>query len=125
MSDHPIEGLMATAMQKIKEMVDVNTIIGEPVRVSPDMAIIPVSRVSLGFASGGSDFAGKKESANLFGGGAGAGMTIVPVGFLVVKAGEVKLLQLRETGGVADAIITGAPDLIETIKKAFSKEGKE
>ncbi|MCI7084590.1 sporulation protein YtfJ, partial [bacterium] len=73
MSDHPINGLMQTTMQKIKEMVDVNTIVGDPITSPDGTIIIPVSKVSYGFASGGSDFPTKKENKECFGGGSGAG----------------------------------------------------
>lgn len=80
MSEHPIQGMMDTSMQKIKEMVDVNTIIGEPIHCPDGTMIIPVSKVTYGFASGGSDFPTKTEK-DLFGGGSGAGITISPVAF--------------------------------------------
>ena len=82
MSEHPIQGLMSTTMQKIREMVDVNTIIGEPI-LSPDgTVIIPVSKVSFGFASGGSDIP-SKQPKDIFGGASGAGVSIQPLYFLV------------------------------------------
>ncbi|MCH5304431.1 MAG: GerW family sporulation protein, partial [Ruminococcus sp.] len=90
--DHPINGLMDTTMDKIKQMVDVNTIIGDPITSPDGTIIIPVSKVSYGFASGGSDFPTKKENKDCFGGGSGAGVTIQPVAFLTVYRGEVKLI---------------------------------
>ena len=79
MSDHPIKDMMGITMEKIKEMVDVNTIIGEPIVLADGTTIIPISKVSFGFASGGSDLPAKVE--NLFGGGTGAGVTIQPIAF--------------------------------------------
>ena len=105
MAEHPIEGLMLTAMNSIKDMVDVNTIIGEPIQASNSTVIIPISKVSFGFAAGGSEFKGetideynKKDKDEQiqyrlpFGGGAGAGVSINPVAFLVVQSNVVKLL---------------------------------
>src|SRR5690554_7489396 len=98
MQEHPIEGLMKTAMESIKDMVDVNTILGEPVETPDGSVILPVSRVSFGFAAGGTEFQGaptgrreERESAP-FGGGSGAGMSVSPVAFLVVGQNEVRLL---------------------------------
>ncbi len=81
MSEHPIEGLMGVTMQKIKEMVDVNTIIGEPVITPDGTTIIPVSKVSFGFASGGTDLP-TSQPKQTFGGGGGAGITLQPLAFL-------------------------------------------
>ncbi|HEX3027156.1 MAG TPA: GerW family sporulation protein [Clostridia bacterium] len=108
MSEHPIQGLMNTALQNIRDMIDVNTIIGEEIVASDGTVIIPVSKVSLGFASGGSDIPNKLEK-DIFGGGSGAGVSINPVAFIVVSNGEVKLrLNLRgkfRTGGQLKRII--------------------
>ena len=93
--EHPIGNLMATTMQKIKEMVDVNTIVGDPIRTVEGVTIIPVSKVSFGFAAGGSDFTGKNQQPNqenAFGGGSGAGINITPVAFLIINGDSVKLL---------------------------------
>ena len=102
---HPIENLMLTAMNSIKDMVDVNTIIGEPIETSNNTIIIPISKVSFGFAAGGSEFKGetideykkveKEEQIQYrlpFGGGSGAGVTINPVAFLVIQANNIKLM---------------------------------
>ena len=97
MSEHPIESLMMTAMSSIQDMVDVNTIIGEPIETSNNVVVIPISKVSFGFAAGGSEFNTNKlnkfsENANLpFGGGSGAGVNITPEAFLLVKDGKLSL----------------------------------
>ena len=93
MSEHPINGLMGVTMEKIKEMVDVDTIIGKPIIAADGTTIIPVSKVSFGFASGGSDLPSKNQS-ELFGGAGGAGISIQPLAFLVVANGDVKLIQM-------------------------------
>ena len=87
---HPINSLMDTTLKKIKEMVDVNTIIGDPITTPDGTTIIPVSKVSYGFASGGSDLPTKRDSKDCFGGGSGAGVTIKPVGFLTIYKGDIK-----------------------------------
>lgn len=108
MSEHPIEGLMVTAMNSIQDMVDVNTIIGEPIETSNNIVIIPISKVSFGFAAGGSEFKGetideykkrdKEEAIQYklpFGGGSGAGVTINPVAFLVVQPSRRKITSCK------------------------------
>ena len=100
--NHPIGDLMSTTMQKIREMVDVNTIIGTPIRTDDGITLIPVSKLSFGFASGGSDFMTKNqkpEADNAFGGGSGAGVNISPVAFLIVKGDTVKLLPVAPPAG--------------------------
>ncbi len=125
MSEHPIEGLMLTAMNSIQDMVDVNTIIGEPIETSNNMVIIPISKVGFGFAAGGSEFKGetldeytKKEKEEAiqyrlpFGGGSGAGVSISPVAFLVVSPNNVKLLPVNHSSAL-DKLIDYVPDLME------------
>ena len=123
MEKHPIEGLMETAMHEIKGMMDVNTIIGDPITSPDGSVIIPVSKVSVGFASGGSDFA-TKHPKDLFGGGSGAGLTINPIAFLVIRGGNVKLLQLSDTGTTAGQVVSAVPNVIEKISELFSKDKK-
>ncbi len=125
MAEHPIQGLMGITMQKIKEMVDVNTIIGEPIVTADGTTIIPVSKVTFGFASGGSDWPAKDPRVETFGGGSGAGVTLQPLGFLVVKDGNVKLLQMSTSSNTADKIVNAVPDVIEKISEAFSKNKTE
>jgi sporulation protein YtfJ len=130
---HPIEGLMLTAMSSIREMIDVNTIIGEPIETLEGLIIIPISKVSFGFAAGGSEFNGetmnvysKKEKEEEiqyklpFGGGAGAGATINPVAFLVVQNGNVKLIPIEHTSYV-DRLLDYVPDLIEKVNGFINK----
>ena len=125
--DHPIQGLMATAMQSIKEMVDVNTIIGDAISTPDGTVIIPVSKVTFGFASGGSDFQSKPGADNkLFGGGSGAGITIVPVAFIVVANGDVKLLQISEAPSTTtDRLVAMVPDIFDRVKDLFDKNKKK
>lgn len=118
---HTIEGLMGVTMEKIKEMADVDTIIGEPIKIDGGIVIIPISKVSYGFAAGGSDLPTKVPS-DLFGGGGGAGITIQPLGFLVVSNGEVKLLQMSMNASSQNAIINMVPEVFDKISSLFSKE---
>ena len=123
MSDnHPINGLMATAMNSIKEMVDVNTIVGDAITAPDGTVIIPVSKVSFGFASGGSDFSAKSlEAKPNFGGGSGAGISITPIAFLVVNGGNVKLLQIAENSNTLDRLVALIPDLFDKTKELLNK----
>lgn len=111
---HPIEGIMGISMDKIREMVDVNTIIGEPI-TAEGTVIIPVSKVAFGFASGGSDL--PAQAAEKFAGGAGAGVTVKPQAFIVIKAdGDVKLLELGASSSPVEGIIDAIPGVIGKIK---------
>lgn len=125
MSDHPINGLMNTTMDKIKEMVDVNTIIGDPITSPDGTIIIPVSKVSYGFASGGSDFPTKNENKDCFGGGSGAGVTIQPVAFLTVYKGNVNLLPVEKYDGAADRVVGMVPELVDKVTGLFKKDKKD
>lgn len=124
MAEHPIQGMMSTAMQKIREMVDVNTIIGDPITTANGTTIIPVSKVSFGFASGGSDIPSKSPK-DVFGGGSGAGISINPLAFLVVSEDGVKLLQLSDSDNTANKMVDMVPDVIDKISELFSKSKKE
>ena len=118
--------LMGVTMDKIRDMVDVKTIIGDPIQAG-DTTIIPVSKVSYGFASGGSDLPAKQNPKDLFGGGAGAGVTIQPVAFLVVnKDGQVRLMQISASEDKASSIVRTLPELIDRISEMVQsrKENK-
>lgn len=127
---HAIEGIMGISMDKIREMVDVNTIIGNPIS-SEGTTIIPVSKVSFGFASGGSDL--PAQAAEKFAGGSGAGVTVKPVAFIVIKAdGDVELLELGSGAKASplEGAIDAIPGIIEKIKgmaaeKKAAKEAKK
>lgn len=119
---HQIEGILGVSMEKIREMVDVNTIVGEPISTE-GATIIPISKVSFGFASGGTDL--PTQAAEKFAGGSGAGITVKPVAFIVIKTdGDVKMLEL---GGGKSSPIEGAiealPGIVEKIK-AFMADKK-
>ncbi len=115
MNEHPIKGLMETTIQKIKEMVDGNTVIGDAITTPEGTIIIPVSKVQLGFASGGSDFGGKTPEKDHFGGGAGAGLTVSPVAFLILSGGTVRLVQLAEKNSSIDRAINLVPEVMDKL----------
>lgn len=123
-TEHPINDLMGVTMEKIREMVDVNTIVGTPITCADGATIIPISKVSYGFASGGSDLPAKVEK-DLFGGGSGAGISIQPVAFLVILNGEVKLMQLSIDASTPNALINLVPDVMEKVSGFMSsRNGK-
>ena len=126
MSEHPIEGMMSTTLEKIKQMVDVNSIVGDPITSPDGTIIIPISKVSYGFASGGSDIPTKAQPAkDLFGGGTGAGITINPVAFITISNGNVKLLQIDPYNSSADRVVGMVPDMVDKISSLFSKKKEE
>lgn len=112
---------MGTTMEKIRDMVDVNTIIGDPIITPDGTTIIPVSKVSFGFASGGSDIPSKIPK-ELFGGGSGAGVSIQPLGFLVVHQGDVRLLEMNGPGDSMGKALGLVPDVISKISDLFKKD---
>ena len=124
MSEHPIEGLMDVTLEKIKSMVDSNTIIGNPINMPDGTLILPVSKVSFGFASGGSDFP-SKTSKQLFGGGGGAGVSISPLAFLVVRGNSVRMLQLADTSNSVDRAIGMMPEMVDKVADLFGKSKKD
>lgn len=127
--DHPIKSLMQTAMESIKEMVDVNTVIGDPVETPDGTVIIPITRVSCGFAAGGGEYqqaqgnsGGNKEDSGLpFGGGSGAGVSVQPMGFLVVNNDEVRLLPV-DSNVMVDRLIDMAPKVMNQIQSILGKQ---
>ena len=121
MAEHPIQGLMGVTIDKIREMVDTSTIIGDPIHVDAATTIIPVSRVTFGFASGGSDVAPKSDKP-MFGGGTGAGVSVTPVAFLVISGGNVRTVQLIEKVTAVDNAIAALPELVEKITASLKRD---
>ena len=134
--EHPIQGLMKTAMENLKEMVDVNTIVGEPVETPDGSVILPISKVGFGFAAGGSEFKMSDEDNrdrerqslnqgdNAFGGGSGGGVSITPVAFLVVGKTGVQLLPLDSQTHIYERLIDLAPQIMEKIQNSFKKKNE-
>jgi sporulation protein YtfJ len=140
MSDHPIQGLMTTAMESLKEMIDVNTIIGDPVETPDGSVILTVSKVGFGFAAGGSEFVldggggggssqgqgqagGQKQHP--FGGGSGGGVSITPIAFLIVNSQGVKMLHLDESTHLLEKILDLAPQAVEKVQQMFAKKDSD
>ena len=123
--EHPLNDLMGSTMERLRSMVDVNTVVGEPI-LAGEVTIIPVSMVSVGFASGGSDFASKNqrpEQDNSLGGGSGAGLKITPIGFLIVRGENVKLLPVMPPpGGAIDRAVDMVPDLVDKVTSFVEKQ---
>ncbi len=130
---HPIENLMKTTMENMKEMIDVNTIVGDPVETANGSVLIPISKVSFGFASGGGEYSkGRKEKGEEaqdmypFAGGSGAGITVQPVAFMVVGKEETKLVSVDQNVNMLDHILNMTPKLMENVQNMFkNKSNKE
>ena len=119
-----VRELVSTAMTKIHEMADTNTMLGDPVKVEGGVTIIPISKISYGFASGGTDLPTKQDK-EFFGGGSGGGLTINPLGFLVITNGKVELLQLNLDFGNKSAIIDMVPEVFDKVPSLFKKDDKD
>ncbi|MBE6851080.1 MAG: sporulation protein YtfJ [Ruminococcus sp.] len=124
MSEHAINGFMGISMEKIRSVVDANTMIGDPIQCGDGTTVIPVSKVSLGFASGGSDIP-TRTAKEYFAGGAGAGMSVKPVGFLVVQNGDVRLVQLSMNADKGNVALNMIPEIIDKISALIPKKDKK
>lgn len=125
-NSRPIEGLMKTAMESIKEMVDVNTVVGDAVETNDGTVIIPISQVACGFAAGGGEYEfdnGSKNQEIPFGGGSGAGVSVKPIGFLVVRMNDVRLLSVNGNS-LAERVVDLAPQLFDKIQVMMDRRGK-
>lgn len=121
---HPINELMSTTMEQIKAMAGANTIVGEPIHTEGGVTLIPVSKISIGFASGGSDFTGKNASAgNNFGGGSGAGVNISPVAFVIVNGTNVRILPVAPAPvGTVDRVVEMVPEMFDKVTDYIDKK---
>lgn len=114
-------GILESTIEKVKDLVNVSTIIGEPIKVDNGVTIIPVSKVTYGFASGGSDFP-SKSNQNIFGGGGGAGVTITPVAFLVIDAyGNVDIKHITAFDNAAERVVSLVPEMFDKVSGAINK----
>lgn len=122
MERHPIENLMTTTMENIRDMVDVNTVVGDAIATPDGSTVIPVSRVAFGFVAGGGEYKCAKQAVETpaFAGGTGAGVSVQPVGFIVVSEGQVRLLPAQAYAPV-DRIIEMVPQLLAQIKAALKE----
>ena len=115
-----INGIMETTMEKLKSMATADTIVGETIELADGIKVIPISKVSYGFASGGSDFPTKSQRA-IFGGGGGAGMSVTPVAFLVLADGKVDIIPVKTETSSSEGIVAMIPEIAEKLKATFSK----
>lgn len=136
MTDHPIQGMMKTTMENLKQMIDVNTIIGDPVETPDGSIILPISKVGFGFAAGGSEFEYNRNGAGEhhhdehhygqkdypFGGGSGGGVSITPVAFLVVGKQGVRSIPLESQTHLYDRILDSVPHFVDRIQGMFAKK---
>ena len=129
---HPIEGIMYTGLQGLKDMIDVNTIVGDPITSPDGSVIIPISKVAIGFAVGGTEFerpSSKKndssEGKNMFGGATGGGISLTPEAFLIVGNGKIRMISVTPQNSVYDRLLDFAPDAIDKISELFKKPKKE
>ena len=129
-NEMPLKQVIDATLENLKNIMSTDTVIGEPITVMEDTVIIPVSKVSVGFTSGGVDFDGKRTDNKHFGGGNGAGMSVSPIAFLVVTKNGVELLNINKTttNTLADTVsdfVTKSPELISKLKATFKKENKD
>ena len=120
MAENNIKNIMDTTMDKLRAMVDADTIIGTPLTVG-EITLLPVSKVCFGLATGGSDFPSNNQ-AQLFGGGGGAGVTITPIAFIAVCGQNVRMMPIYNELGTIDKAINMAPELLDKVKDLFSKD---
>ncbi len=129
MAEHPINNLMSTVMDSIKGMIDVNTVVGDPVETSNGTMIIPISKVGFGFAAGGSDIPSKTPGNETFGGGSGAGVSIAPMGFLVVAPEQIRFVPVSSSSSPLDKLVDYIPVAFEKvntlIKNKMDKDDEE
>lgn len=126
---HPINDVLGLTMERLKQMVDVNTVVGTPITTPDGVTVIPISRVSIGFASGGSDFSPKNLPANkdnCFGGGSGAGVTITPVSFLIIHGDNVRIVNANPVpDGAVEKAINMVPEIVDKVSDLVSSKKKE
>ena len=122
---HPVSELMANTMQKIREMMDANTVVGKPIEVG-GVTVIPVCKISIGYGSGGSDFSQKSqkpENPNAFGGGAGMGVNITPVSFLIVSEGTVRVVAVEQPAPTTvERVIDMVPNVVDKVTTMVGKK---
>lgn len=121
MKEKSANGILSTTIEKVRDLVDVSTIIGEPITLPDGLTIIPVSKVTYGFASGGSDFP-SKNNVELFGGAGGAGITINPVAFIVVKDGEVTIKHIMSNENAVERAVTMVPEMFDKVSNLINKK---
>ncbi len=124
-TEHPINGMMDTTLEKIRQIVDSNTIIGNPITTADGSTILPVSKVSFAFTSAGTDYVSSKVPKDLFGGGSAAGVSINPIGFLVLIEGNVRFIQLADKNSSVDRVLNMVPEVMDKISALVGKKDKK
>ena len=124
MSEKSAGAILSSTIEKIRDLVDTSTIIGEAIYAEGGITIIPVSKVTYGFASGGADFP-SKSNKELFGGGGGAGVTITPVAFLVINDGEVTLKHITAYDNAAERVVNLVPEMFDKVTSLVKKTKKD
>ncbi len=122
--DNKVQSLLGISMDKIKEMVDVDTVVGTPIHTVDGVTLIPVSKVTYGFAGGGSDLP-SKTSSGLFGGGAGAGITVTPIAFICIVDGKVTMMPMLSKPDTVDTLVGKIPEVVDTIAEWINRRKKE
>lgn len=129
MEKRPVSDFISTTMEKVREMIDTNTVIGQPIKTDDGITLIPVSKVSFGFAGGGSDFQTKYSGGGKqdpFGGGTGAGVKVTPVAFVVIKDGNVRIINIAPPASSAvDRLIEMLPDAFDRIEGMIKSKNAE
>lgn len=120
---HPVSEFTESALSGLRSLVDVNTVVGDPITTPDGTVIIPVSKVSFGYASGGSDL--PTQRPNLFGGGTGGGVTITPMAFLIIRGNGVELLHMQSADNTADRIVNAVPGVIDKFIGIIPKKDKD
>ena len=121
-----VPGVLETTLQKIREMIDANTVMGTPVTTPDGTTISPVSKISMGFGGGGSDFNSKNQGSNPFGGGAGGGVKVTPVAFLIIKEGSVRMLPVAAPANTtADRLVEMVPDTLDKIASFIDSRSEQ
>ena len=120
---HPVSDFTSSVLSNLRSLIDVNTVIGDPISTQDGVMIIPISKVNFGFASGGSDIPG--NNPNLFGGGTGGGVTIMPLGFLVINGTDVSILHMQSADNTGDRIVNAVPGVIDKLIDLFPKKKKD
>ena len=116
----PLNDMMRNAMEKVREMVDTNTIVGQPITTPDGVTLIPISKVSFGFGSGGGDYGKTGQS---FGGGSGAGVKIDPVSFLVIKDGVTRVMPVAVPPiSTVDRVIDLVPEVMDRVENYLDKK---
>lgn len=126
MEEHPIQGLMTTAMESLQSLVETNTIIGDPIETPDGGMMIPVSKVGFGFAAGGSEFNSQSNESDAtlpFGGGSGGGVSLTPIAFLWIKREEVKLVRLDQNSQLYEKFLELTPTVIEKVEQIIKEKG--